>query len=237
MARRALREVGGFGNRRQESLTCNASRTQIRDRTCRLPPFFRSRWAWNWLKLRGRRLERRNLAASIVPSQAKRMKAMRVVAAASASPLAGCSPFHHGFLAAAGPVADHERHFFVIVCIVMLFVIGPVLLLTPVFAWHYRLANTKSAYRPQWSFSQRAAYHRLSVRADARRSLRAFPGSVADSGNRCLGSGRDSDIGTSHSKQEFRPRSSPDEMHDVSNSGIADQLRIAFEEPLIASGM
>ena len=28
----------------------------------------------------------------------------------------------------------------------------------------------------------------------------------------------------------FRPRSSPDEMHDVSNSGIADQLRIAFEE-------
>ena len=84
---------------------------------------------------------------------------------------------------------------------------------------------------------QRAAYHRLSVRADARRSLRAFPGSVADSGNRCLGSGRDSDIGTSPSKQEFRPRSSPDEMHDVSNSGIADQLRIAFEESVIASGM
>ena len=40
-----------------------------------------------------------------------------------------------------------------IVCVIMLFVIGPVLLLTPVFAWHYRLANTKSAYRPQWSFN------------------------------------------------------------------------------------
>ena len=71
----------------------------------------------------------------------------------AALPLAGCSPFHHGFLAAAGPVADHERHLFVIVCIVMLFVIGPVILLTPVFAWHYRLANTKSAYRPSWAFS------------------------------------------------------------------------------------
>ena len=35
----------------------------------------------------------------------------------------------------------------------MLFVIGPVLLLTPLFAWHYRLSNTQSAYRPQWGFN------------------------------------------------------------------------------------
>lgn len=35
----------------------------------------------------------------------------------------------------------------------MLFVIGPVLLLVPLIAWHYRLSNTKSAYRPQWGFS------------------------------------------------------------------------------------
>lgn len=35
----------------------------------------------------------------------------------------------------------------------MLFVIGPVILLTPLFAWYYRLANTKSAYRPQWAFN------------------------------------------------------------------------------------
>ncbi len=35
----------------------------------------------------------------------------------------------------------------------MLFVIGPVLLLAPLFAWHYRLSNTQSAYRPQWGFS------------------------------------------------------------------------------------
>ncbi len=37
----------------------------------------------------------------------------------------------------------------------MLFVILPVLLLVPLIAWHYRLANTKSAYRPQWGFSWR----------------------------------------------------------------------------------
>jgi cytochrome o ubiquinol oxidase subunit 2 len=81
------------------------------------------------------------------------MNVRRLLVSAAALPLTGCSPFHHGFLAAAGPVAEHERHLFLIVCIVMLFVIGPVILLTPLFAWHYRLANTKSAYRPRWSFS------------------------------------------------------------------------------------
>ena len=81
------------------------------------------------------------------------MRAARLLAAAAVLSLAGCTPFHHGFLAAAGPVADHQRHLFIVVCLVMLFVIGPVLLLTPLFAWHYRLANTKSAYRPQWAFS------------------------------------------------------------------------------------
>ena len=35
----------------------------------------------------------------------------------------------------------------------MLLVIGPVLLLVPLIAWHYRLANSRSAYRPQWGFN------------------------------------------------------------------------------------
>ena len=35
----------------------------------------------------------------------------------------------------------------------MLFVVGPVLLLVPLIAWHYRLSNTKTAYRPQWGFN------------------------------------------------------------------------------------
>ena len=80
-------------------------------------------------------------------------QARRLLAPLAAWPLAGCSALNHGILAAAGPVADHERHLFIIVCVVMLFVIGPVVLLTPLFAWHYRLSNTKAAYRPDWGFN------------------------------------------------------------------------------------
>ena len=60
---------------------------------------------------------------------------------------------HRGFLNPQGPVAAGERHLFWVVVIVMLFVIGPVLLLTPLFAWHYRLRNSRSAFRPRWDFS------------------------------------------------------------------------------------
>jgi cytochrome o ubiquinol oxidase subunit 2 len=69
------------------------------------------------------------------------------------SMLPGCSVLSRGFLAPAGPVAAAERHELFFVSAVMLLVIGPVLLLTPLIAWHYRLANTKSAFRPQWGFS------------------------------------------------------------------------------------
>jgi cytochrome o ubiquinol oxidase subunit 2 len=58
-----------------------------------------------------------------------------------------------GFLHSAGPVAAGERHLLIIVGLVMLVVIAPVIVLTPVFAWHYRLANTRNAFRPTWSFS------------------------------------------------------------------------------------
>ncbi|SFP86204.1 cytochrome o ubiquinol oxidase subunit 2 [Sphingomonas rubra] len=67
--------------------------------------------------------------------------------------LGGCSALSHGFLAAAGPVAEQERHLFLVVCGVLLFVAVPVLLLVPLFAWHYRLSNTDHAYRPKWEFS------------------------------------------------------------------------------------
>jgi cytochrome o ubiquinol oxidase subunit II len=72
---------------------------------------------------------------------------------AAASLLSGCSVLSHGFLTPAGPVAAAERHEFYVVGAFMLLVIAPVLLLTPIMAWHYRLANTKSAFRPQWGFS------------------------------------------------------------------------------------
>ncbi len=67
--------------------------------------------------------------------------------------LDGCDTLDRGFLSPAGPVAHAIRNEFLFVCLVMLFVIGPVLLLTPLIAWHYRLSNTRSAYRPQWGFS------------------------------------------------------------------------------------
>ena len=67
--------------------------------------------------------------------------------------LNGCDALDRGFLSPGGPVASATKHEFLIVCLVMLFVIGPVLLLTPLIAWHYRLSNTHSAYQPQWGFS------------------------------------------------------------------------------------
>lgn len=67
--------------------------------------------------------------------------------------LAGCGVLDRGFLSPAGPVAAAIRGEFLFVCLVMLFVIVPVLLLVPLIAWHYRLSNTKSAYRPQWGFN------------------------------------------------------------------------------------
>jgi cytochrome o ubiquinol oxidase subunit 2 len=74
-------------------------------------------------------------------------------ALASAFWLQGCSAFSRGFLAPAGPIAAAERHELFVVSAIMLLVIGPVLLLTPLIAWHYRRSNTKSVYQPQWGFS------------------------------------------------------------------------------------
>lgn len=67
--------------------------------------------------------------------------------------LSGCSSLSRGFLAPGGPIARAERHEFIIVAIVLVFVMAPVFILTPLIAWHYRLANTKSAFRPNWGFS------------------------------------------------------------------------------------
>ena len=78
---------------------------------------------------------------------------IRVVVPCACLALAGCGVLDRGFLSPAGPVAAATRDEFLFVCLVMLFVIVPVLLLVPLVAWHYRLSNTKSAYRPQWAFS------------------------------------------------------------------------------------
>ncbi len=69
------------------------------------------------------------------------------------SSLGGCGALGRGFLAPAGPVAAATQREFLVVCAVLLLVVGPVLLLTPLIAWHYRLSNTRAAYRPQWAFN------------------------------------------------------------------------------------
>lgn len=67
--------------------------------------------------------------------------------------LGGCEVIGRGFLNPRGPVAEHERDLFLLVAIILLFVAGPVLILVPIFAWHYRLSNAADAYRPRWAFS------------------------------------------------------------------------------------
>ncbi len=67
--------------------------------------------------------------------------------------LSGCAALNHGFLAAAGPVAGEQRELFWTVAAILAFVAGPVLILTPIIAWHYRQSNTADAYRPEWNFS------------------------------------------------------------------------------------
>ena len=79
---------------------------------------------------------------------------IRVVALfAVAFSLVSCGALDHGFLNAAGPVASEQREIYFIVTLLMVFVAGPVLLLVPLFAWHYRRSNSNDAYRPRWAFS------------------------------------------------------------------------------------
>jgi cytochrome o ubiquinol oxidase subunit 2 len=89
------------------------------------------------------------------PLRVVRCGALRWIAGLPLCSLGGCAALHHGFLNAAGPVAGGERHLFLIMAIVLVFVAGPVLILTPLFAWHYRLSNTRNAFRPDWNFSWR----------------------------------------------------------------------------------
>ncbi|WP_428333361.1 cytochrome ubiquinol oxidase subunit II [Novosphingobium sp.] len=67
--------------------------------------------------------------------------------------LGGCAALRLGVVDHAGPVAASQWHLYLIVGAVLVFVAGPVLLLTPIMAWHYRLSNKASAYKPDWQFS------------------------------------------------------------------------------------
>ena len=67
--------------------------------------------------------------------------------------LSGCDTLKLGVMNHAGPIAASQWHLYVIVGAVLIFVAGPVLVLTPLIAWHYRLSNKHSAFKPQWTFS------------------------------------------------------------------------------------
>ena len=82
-----------------------------------------------------------------------RHRHFKTAAVALALGLGGCDAFRLGVANAAGPIADSQWHLYIIVAIVLIFVAGPVLLLTPFMAWHYRLSNKNGAFRPAWDFS------------------------------------------------------------------------------------
>jgi cytochrome o ubiquinol oxidase subunit 2 len=67
--------------------------------------------------------------------------------------LTGCGALKLGVVNHAGPVAAGQWHLYIILAIVLIFVAGPVLLLTPIIAWHYRISNKNDAFRPNWNFS------------------------------------------------------------------------------------
>ena len=67
--------------------------------------------------------------------------------------LSGCDALKLGVMNHAGPIAASQWRLYVIVGIVLVFVAGPVLLLTPLIAWHYRLSNKHSSFKPKWTFS------------------------------------------------------------------------------------
>jgi cytochrome o ubiquinol oxidase subunit 2 len=58
-----------------------------------------------------------------------------------------------GFISPHGPVATEDRYLSLLVISLMALVVVPVLVLTPLVAWRYRLTSKTAAYRPNWDFS------------------------------------------------------------------------------------
>lgn len=68
--------------------------------------------------------------------------------------LGGCSSSSHfTFLDPQGPIAAAQRSHLINVVLLVMIVVLPILVLTPLFAWRYRYRNAASTYTPEWSFS------------------------------------------------------------------------------------
>lgn len=64
--------------------------------------------------------------------------------------LSGCNAV---VLSPSGDVAAQQRDLIVVATVLMLLIVVPVMVLTGLFAWHYRQSNTKATYLPDWSHS------------------------------------------------------------------------------------
>jgi cytochrome o ubiquinol oxidase subunit II len=84
----------------------------------------------------------------MVPSRA--IGFLLPLAVSCAALLAGCDMV---VLRPSGYVASQQGQLVVISTLLMLIIIVPVIVLTLVFAWHYRASNTKAHYTPDWDHS------------------------------------------------------------------------------------
>ena len=85
-----------------------------------------------------------------------RLFALLVLAAACVE-LAGCSVGNSSFMAPRGSIAAMQRHWFFEAFLIMMIVVGPVLVLTPFFAWKYRHGR-RAAYNPEWGSKASLGY-------------------------------------------------------------------------------
>ncbi|MFZ0607059.1 MAG: cytochrome ubiquinol oxidase subunit II [Xanthobacteraceae bacterium] len=65
---------------------------------------------------------------------------------------AAATPAGLTFLHPHGPIAAMQRTHLIEVVAILMVVVLPVLILTPLFAWHFRYTNRSATYRPHWSF-------------------------------------------------------------------------------------
>ena len=80
-------------------------------------------------------------------------RVLRMIAVAPLALLGGCAALQLGVVNAAGPISAAQWHLYTILAVVLIFVAGPVLVLTPIIAWHYRISNKRGSFRTEWNYS------------------------------------------------------------------------------------
>ena len=78
------------------------------------------------------------------------MKALRGLLLPIATFLTGCSTV---VMSPSGDLAVQQRNLIITSTLLMMIIIVPVIVLTLLFAWHYRASNKKAVYDPEWSHS------------------------------------------------------------------------------------